>query len=298
MKKIFLTGASGFLGGHILRTSPNNTRILAQYQNHYIVSSSGTIDKIQMDFTTSSWQKVIDFEPDVIIHTAAMAKLEDCETNPSKARAVNDEATRQLVDLARQLGARFIYTSTDQIFDGYHGHYTESDLPNPLNVYGLTKYDPEPYILKTHDDAVVIRCALIYGMSLNGSSTFTEKMVNRLREGRPVNLFTDEFRSPILVTNLAEVIWELVNNDFHGAINVGGSQKVSRYEMGEIACAILGVPTKFLNPVRAAEIEFAAYRPVDCSFNTSFASGILTTPLLDCHEGLTRAFSMERVAVG
>lgn len=298
MKKIFLTGASGFLGGHILRTSPKNTQILAQYRSHYIISSSGAVKEIQMDFTASPWQEVIDFEPDVIIHTAAMAKLDDCETNPSKARAVNDEATRQLVDIAREVDARFIYTSTDQIFDGYHGHYTESDPPNPLNVYGLTKYDPEPYILKTHDNAVVIRCALIYGMSLNGTITFTEKMISNLREGRPVNLFTDEFRSPILVNNLAEVIWELVGNDFHGVINVGGSQKVSRYEMGEIACALMGVPASLLNPVRSSEIEFAAYRPVDCSFNTSFASGILSTPLLDCHEGLSRALSVESVEVG
>ncbi len=298
MKKIFLTGASGFLGEHILRISPKNTQILAHYRSHYIISSPGTVKEIQMDFTDSSWQEVIDFEPDVIIHTAAMAKLDDCEAQPFKARAVNDEATRQLVDIARQLGARFIYTSTDQIFDGYHGHYTESDLPNPLNVYGLTKYEPEPYILKTHDDAVVVRCALIYGMSLNGIRTFTENMIANLREGRPVNLFPDEFRSPILVNNLAEVIWELVDNDFHGVINVGGSQKVSRYEMGEIACAILGVPAKLLNPVRASEIEFAAYRPVDCSFNITFASGILRTPLLDCHEGLSKAFSMESVEVG
>ncbi|RMF57442.1 MAG: SDR family oxidoreductase [Calditrichaeota bacterium] len=292
MKKIFVTGGSGFLGLHILRIAPDDVQILAQYRRHPIKQFSSNVQQLQMDFFSPDWEAVREFHPDVIIHTAAMASLDECETHPDEANLVNDLTSRRLADLAQELNARFIYISTDQIYDGYFGYYTESDEPNPMNVYGKTKYESEKYILAHHENAVVARCALFYGTSLNGRPSFTEQMINSLKSRKPVKLFQDEFRSPILVDNLAEIVWELVFSDFHGIINIGGAQKVSRYEFGDIACSLLGYSHTLLKPVRASELTFKAPRPADCSFNISFARSILKTRILDCIEGLAKAYNV------
>ncbi len=290
MRRIMITGASGFLGRHLLNKMPDNAEVLAQFCHQDVKSLFPNAQHVQMDFTNTDWSAIRDFAPDAIIHTAAMANVNECENQPDAAIAMNDTATRQLTDVARGIGARLIYTSTDQIYDGKRGDYSEADIPSPSNVYGKTKVDSEVYMLEHHPSAVSVRCALIYGKAIEQAPTFTEDMIQRLKRGETVNLFTDEYRSPVLVDNLAEILWELSAHDYHGPLNIGGSDKLSRMEMGEVACDLLGLERERLNPTRAKGIKFAAARPADCSFDLDRANDVLTTPLLGFEEGMRQAF--------
>ncbi len=293
MQRVCITGASGFLGRHLLKQTPERTQILAQYHRHPIPLTAPGLEMIAVDLTSPDWKEVLDFHPRVIIHTAAMSLLDECEREPLLAEEINYNATVQLAEIARRCNARFIFLSTDQLFDGRKSLYGEEDPPTPLSVYGKTKAAAEKHLLAHLKNCVVARAALIYGKALHGKPTFTESMVNKLRNGQPVKLFMDEYRTPVLVQNLAEALWELAGNNFRGIIHLGGTQRLTRYEMGEILCRLFDYSTELLIPTRLAELDLPAPRPLDCSLDTSRAKRTLHTRLVDCEEGLRLAFGDE-----
>ncbi|MFQ5584532.1 MAG: SDR family oxidoreductase [Calditrichia bacterium] len=290
MKKVLITGASGFLGGYLLKQAPPETSILAQGHTHPVTVSASNIRKIQLDLTKADWQLLLDFHPDVIVYTAAMASLAGCQQNPGRARQVNLEATQKLVEIARKNEARFIFTSTDIVFDGEKGNYSEKDPANPINVYGKTKAAAENHILQMYNNAVVIRTSLLYGISLGGQPTFTQKAIERLQKGERVNAFTDEIRNPLPVGMLAQAIWELVEHDFTGLLHIGGSEKISRYNMALKICRYFGLPQALINPVSSEKSGGYVPRPKNCSLNISLAQNVLKTILVDFETGLSLAF--------
>lgn len=290
MKKIFITGSSGFLGRYVLNFSPRSEQVLAQYRKKPAGLRASHITQCQMDFSSTDLSPVADYRPDVIIHIAAQSSIDDCQLHPERAWQVNYHSTCKLVDLARELNARFIFTSSDVVFDGKRGNYKETDPPSPLNVYAETKVAAETYIRENLSNYVIVRPALIYGASLNGRPSFTEIMYKNLKAGKKVYLFTDQFRNPVLVNNLANAIWELAENDYVGILHVGGGEKVSRFQMGKIMCELFHLPETLLVPITTAEASQVAPRPKDCSLEISLAKKLLRTYLVNCRQGMSLAF--------
>jgi dTDP-4-dehydrorhamnose reductase len=288
-KKILITGASGFLGRYLLKLSPNEARFLAQYLTHPVNSTSENIQAIKSDLSQPSFDKLSKFRPDVIIHTAALSSIDTCELNPERAWSINFEATRGLVDVAKQNHARFIFISTDTVFDGKRGNYSEQDIPDPINVYARTKFESEQCVLNL-DNAVVVRAALFYGKSLNGTPSFTQLMLEKLKAGEKVTVFTDQYRTPLPVEQLAKAIWELVNLDYRGVIHVGGRERISRSEMGVKLCQQFKLPLDLLIQVPYHQADQAALRPLDCSLDITLAQNMLETSFPDFREGLRSAF--------
>jgi len=290
MKRIFITGSSGFLGRYLLNFAPRNVEILAQYRKQPVQKPSPHVQIVQIDFT--NWDPAIieDFRPQVIFHTAAEASIDKCDLHPEYSHQVNYEATARLAELAKKIGARFIFTSSDVIFDGKRGNYQEKDPPNPLNCYAQQKVAAENFIREHLENYVIVRPALIYGRSLNGRPSFTEVMFRNLKQDKPVYLFTDQYRTPVLVNNLAASFWQLAKNDFRGILHVGGNQKLSRYEMGEIMCRLFNFSTELLIPIESTDANQVAPRPRDCSLNISLAKKILSISLTDYQQGLSIAF--------
>ncbi len=290
MERVYITGASGFLGRYLLKYAPKKYRILGQYRQHPLRLTQGHVQVTRQDLAADEWAPLWQFSPQAIIHTAAQASIDACQLHPQEAWEVNYRVTCKLVDLAKRIGARFLFLSSDVIFDGQKGNYQEDDPPAPLNVYAETKVAAEKYILDHHPDAVVIRPALFYGQSLNGRPSFTEVIYKNLKSGKSVYLFTDQFRTPVLVNNLATALWELVASDYRGILHIGGSQKVSRYEMGLILCDVFNLPRNLIIPIPSDQANQAAPRPRDCSLNIERARSVLKTRLLDVKSGLNLAF--------
>ncbi len=289
-KTILITGSSGFLGRYLVKYAPGNFDLIAHYRTKGPNGYQKSIQYLPLDFVSGDFSFIEQIEPAVIIHTAAMSSPDACEINPEEAYRINVEAVKRLVDIARRRRSRFIFLSTDLVFDGMGGHYLENDVPAPLNVYGETKAAAERYILENLENSVVIRPSLFYGKSLNGRPSFTEIMLDNLRAGKKVFLYTDQFRTPILVNSLASAIWELVEHTFTGILHLGGSQRVSRYEMGQIICEMLQIDPALLIPVRSADNKTIATRPLDCSLDISLAGQILATLLPDCATGFSMSF--------
>lgn len=286
-----LTGSSGFLGRYLLKYSPSEgQKIFAHYRTEPPVHYGRNVEFVQLDFLEDDWRVLEAKRPELIIHTAAMAAIDECEVKPEISHHINFEATRRLADLAAQCHARFIFISSDVVFDGSKGQYREDDLPNPKGVYANSKLQAENYLLEHLPDVIVIRPSIFYGLTLNGRPSFTQTMLRNLHQGKQVFLFTDQYRSPLLVNNLAESIWEIADLDFKGVLHLGGPERMSRMEMGELLCDMFKLDRSLLVPIQSAQANLIAPRPLDCSLNSSRARQLLKTELVDCRTGFSIAF--------
>ncbi|MBN2354982.1 SDR family oxidoreductase [candidate division KSB1 bacterium] len=286
MKKILITGASGFLGGHIWSLSRAQTITLGLYHQH--VHADADLEPLNLTQERAVKKCLMRFEPDVIIHTAAHSNLDACEKNPQEAFAVNVEATHHLLYHSRKIGSRFIFLSTDMVFDGERGHYRETDPVSPLSVYGRNKTAAEKLVAETAENYVIVRAALIYGRRKLGGSSFSQWIENRLRHHQTVPLYVDQFRTPILVDNLAELLLELVDHPFIGILHCAGSNRIDRFTFGQQLCKIAGYDASLLQPASMMADHPPAPRPKDVSLCTNLAAGLLRTPLLSTEEGLQR----------
>jgi dTDP-4-dehydrorhamnose reductase len=290
MPKILITGSSGFLGTYLLRYAPVQYKLIAQYRNNLPKVPSKTIEYLNLDLTSQNWNVLEKMHPDVIIHTAAMASIDQCESQQEEARAINFTSTLRLAGIAAAKNVRLIFLSSDVIFDGRKGQYSESDQPLPLNVYARTKVDAEKEILKRHKNTVVVRPGIFYGQALNTHPSYTEIMLNNLHDGKQVYAFSDQYRTPIYVKDLANALWELVDHSHCGILHIGGPQKLSRLELGTILCEVFSLDENLLVSILSSEARLAAPRPLDCSLDSSLAASILKTEITDCRTGLQWAY--------
>jgi dTDP-4-dehydrorhamnose reductase len=255
---MLLTGAGGLIGSHLQRK-------LESIGGFEIFSTrSAPPRQIVLDLETpgSAAGLVGDLRPDCIVHAAAWSAIADCEQNPVAARRINTDATLELAEAARRLGARFIFFSTDQVFDGEGAPYAGTSPVRPLHVYGHTKADAESGLLKI-GDVVILRPSLVYGRSPGGDRSPDEVVVAAARGGDTLRLFTDEVRSPVSAGFLADAVVSLLQLDFAGILHLGGRDVITRYDYGLRVCESFGLDPGFIEAVRASDLGLDPPRPRD-----------------------------------
>ncbi len=290
MKKLLITGGSGFVGGHVVNLAAGKWEVHATYHDAPFTFPgvhTFPLDLADESETENTFGKI---GPDVVIHTAARSNMDLSQTDPDRTFAINEKATRVIARLSRNMGFRLVFTSTDMVFDGEKGRYRENDVANPISVYGEAKWKAEEAIRDTAENYAIARVALVYGTPVTGSNSFSEKIMEKLRQGMEVPLFTDQIRSPILVETLAEALLELAESDYRGAIHLGGEDRVDRYTFGLFLCDIAGLSRFMLKPVVMSDMTQTAPRPRDTSFDISLAKKILKTRFLGYREGLMKAY--------
>jgi dTDP-4-dehydrorhamnose reductase len=285
-KRILITGGTGFFGGHLLLQSPAAWEVYATFRSR--IYDIPNVTWIKMDLSNekqmeAGMKKIL---PNAVIHAAALSNIDECERSRREAFAVNTESSVFMAELCRITGAKMVFVSSDMVFDGGKGLYGESDPVHPMNYYGETKCLAEEGVRQNCADSVCARAALIYGTPAFGGTSFSHQMMQRLQSRQEVSLFTDQFRSPILVQNLAHALLELAGLSFTGVLHLGGSERIDRYRFGLILAELKGYPKSLLKPIRMENILSTAPRPRDVSFDVSRAEHILKTKLLSCREGL------------
>jgi len=288
MKKILITGGSGFVGGHLAEQANNNYEVHALFNNNPIQIKNIYTHQFDLYRTSQIDGLLNHICPDVIIHTAAVANPDWCEDDPDAAIQLNIKATEGLAKWAENNGTRFIFTSTDMVFDGARGNYKESDPPNPISFYSNTKVTAEEFIANNNSNYVIARVALVYGIGITSHNSFFEKMIEKLKKAEAITLFYDQYRSPILVDNLVEALLELTENDFVGIIHLGGSERISRWQFGVKACEMLQLPCQNISKGSMFDFAATAFRPRDISLVNDLAKQVLKVKLLNCDEGLER----------
>jgi dTDP-4-dehydrorhamnose reductase len=242
-KKVLLTGSSGILGRNICPHLRGRFDLLAGYHN---LRPSADINSEFLDITDrrSVFDIIDGFVPDVVIHLAGK-NLKFCEENPGIARSVNYNGTKNLVDACTRKAVKFVFLSSDYVFDGLRGNYRENDPVNPASVYGRTKALSEAYIRKKCARYAIIRTSGIYGPG----ATFYDMVIKSLISNTSLEPFTDTYFTPTYVGDLSWVLCHQVKmSKVKGTFHVAGTSVVSRYEMAFMMAVILDADTKILKP--------------------------------------------------
>jgi dTDP-4-dehydrorhamnose reductase len=219
----WVTGALGLIGNYLVHSSPPHA---AGWRVRPLI-------RAELDLTDV--QKVRQLfrqeQPTAVFHCAALSRSPDCEKDPARARKLNVEVTQHLSELASDIP--FIFFSSDLVFDGRAGNYTETSPVNPLSVYAETKVAAEQIIL-ANPLHIVIRTSLNGGTSPSGDRGFNEQLRNAWKSGQTLRLFTDEFRCPIHAEVTARAAWELLAKNQPGLYHIAGSQRLSRWDIGQL----------------------------------------------------------------
>ncbi len=277
--KILLTGASGLLGQKILdKLTKRRDRVVAIYNRNPINIYSSNIIGIRMDISNTIVLEdlIMKTKPDIIVHTAALTNVDECETNKEKAWKINVEATRSIVRAARVVKSYIVYVSTDYVFDGEKGLYKEKDLVNPINYYGLTKLLGEELVRSSDLLYTIVRPSAIYGLG-GSKKSFAEYVIEKLLRNEEVYAVIDQYVSPTLNTLLAEAIVEIMDLRPMGILHVAG-ERMNRYEFAIKIAEAFNLPKEKIRRASMKDMKhWKARRPRDSSLDVSKARKLLNT---------------------
>jgi len=282
MKKLLVTGASGFLGWNICNIAKKEWDISGTVCSHPVKIDGVNI--IKSDLTDSGGLRKLfsEVRPDAVLHTAAAADPNYCQTHKNESHKINVDASLQIAALCADLKIPCVFTSTDLVFDGLKAPYREEDPVSPVNIYGEQKALAEEGMLKIYPDAAICRMVLMFGIPCPASESFIQPMIKAMREGREIRLFTDEFRNPVSARTAVDGLFTALKK-VRGIIHLGGRERVSRYDFGRLLAEISGHADARLTPCLQKDVRMAAQRPPDVTLECSkaTASGFNPLPLKD-----------------
>ncbi len=295
-KRLMVTGGSGFVAGSVIQQAGDEWEVHAlsgkdaPTQRHDLVwHKLDLLDDRQLR------RVFAEAKPDVVVHAAAIADIDFCESHKEVAVQVNVEVTRRLAHLCRGAGVRMVHLSTDTVFDGEKGNYSETDAPGPVNYYAETKVAAEAIVSEMAGSRVIARLALVMGLPMLGAgNSFLPRLIAALERGDGVGMSTEEIRTPIDVVTLGRALLELAGNDVQGYIHLAGNDVLTRFAMAQRIAARLGYPTNLIVAKDAGATPGRAPRPRDVSLNNAKARSTLKTPMRGLDEGLELVLAAKR----
>ena len=259
MKKVLVVGSSGLLGSRIIEIGRNGYEMFGTYSKHNTMAeNSYHLDSLVREqvFTV-----IKEMNPDFVIDTHAITNLDYCEIHKEEAWEVNVEGAKNIAEASESVGAKYVFLSTDNVFDGTKETYVEMDKTHPLNQYGKTKVAVEEMLENSGVDFVVIRTAVLYGIGGIGKPSFATWLISKLRNGEEVKVVTDQESNPTFVDSLAELVLSLCEKDEKGIFHVAGKDCLSRYEFSLQIAESFGFDKDMIVPVSSSELGQMAKRP-------------------------------------
>jgi len=276
-----VTGATGFLGANLGQFLDGRAHRIGAARTD---NPSPQFDQMLANDLADPHalaREINRLRPDVVVHTAALADHARCETEPDLATLINADVPRVLAKAAAEVGARFIHISTDAVFDGAAGPYTETDAQHPFSVYGQTKLEGEEGVLE-NPNAIVVRTNF-FGWSPSGHRSILEFFVSSLSNGQQVKGFTDFTVTSIYVQHLCDALWRLAHTDATGILHVAASDAHSKYDFGVGVAQEFALDVSLITPT---ESDIVPSRRRNIALDVSRASVILGAPLPSQRDGL------------
>lgn len=285
--KLLITGASGLYGSKLAQLAVEKGHVVysCDVQELPVCGNFVKFDVSNKGLVDEAFRRV---KPDVVVHAASLTDVDKCELNQGLAWKINVEGTQNIVEAAKREATFLIYISTDYVFNGEKGYYKEDDTPNPINYYGLTKLKSEETV-KTQTEYFIARPSVIYGSTpAAGKVNFALWLIETLKKGEKVKIVTDQWNTPTLNTNIAEMTIEVIERRLTGIYHLCGASRVSRFEFAQQIAGAFGLDDGLIEAVSSSDFKWPAKRPVDSSLDTSKAQSILSNKPLKMDEALER----------
>jgi len=296
--KILITGSNGLLGQHLVKMLIEHTayEVVATGKGNCRLPFKPTAlyNYYPLDITDGvAVQTFIKLhKPDVVVHAAAMTQPDPCELNPIDCWEVNVTATRFLIDAAEEVKAFFIFLSTDFVFDGLNGPYTETDIPGPVNYYGNSKLAAEKSVMESSLlQWAIVRTVLVYGNILVGNrSNVISWVKENLEQEKPIKVVGDQWRTPTYVEDLAKGILLVIQKKATGIYHISGEEGLSPYDMAVATADYLHLDKSLMTKVDASIFTQPAPRPLKTGFIIEKAKKILEYQPLTFKEALKKMY--------
>lgn len=269
--KILVTGSNGLLGQKLvyaLRKRDDVNLIACARGTNRIIEKTGYIfESLDLDDEEHVHKIINQYQPDCIIHTAAVTNVDACELNPVECRLHNIDTVQHLLAACNNANTHFIYISTDFVFDGKNGPYVETDEVHPLSEYARSKVEAEQLVMKSGLPWSILRTMIIYGVV---DDTQRSNVVlwtkSSLEQGKDINVINDQFRGPTLAEDLAEACIQAAIRKATGIYHVSGKETLSILEIVYTVADFFKLDRKHIHPISTASLNQPALRPLRTGF--------------------------------
>lgn len=290
MAKVLLTGANGLLGQAVISifSRESDFDVIATSVEPELYVEAGNYRYEQLDVTVKESVKkaVKKHNPDVIVNCAAFTDVDKCETERELCWKLNVDAVKNLIISSRISDSKVIHISTDYIFDGKNGPYTEDSTPNPVSFYGRSKLASENALTTSGIDYVILRTIVLYGIGNKVKSNFALWLINNLSMNKPVNIVTDQIGNTTVSDDLAYGILKCAEQDAYGIYNIAGKDIISRLDFTYNLCDIFGFDKSLVTSILTSDLNQPAPRPLKSGLITLKAETELGFKPMDSKEGL------------
>ena len=269
MKKILITGASGQLGKTLKTLFSSKYYIIPTSKNYYTYQKNYFLDITNpiliRDIVSAT-------SPDIIINLAALTNVDLCEKKPDLAFSVNFTGLQNIVEI---FNGPIIQLSTDYVFDGKTGQYSENSSVNPINVYGRTKLEAENFLKENSKDSLIIRTNVLYDYMSESPASFLNWVVKSLQDDKKINVVDDQWNNPTWTNSIAVAIDKAIEFELNGLIHWGDNDYISRFDFAIKIAETFQLKKNLINPIKTAELNQIAVRPLKGGLNVDRAKSIL-----------------------
>jgi dTDP-4-dehydrorhamnose reductase len=279
MKKLLISGASGFLGWHLCQKAKPDWDVYGTYASRRLDIDGVNLIKLNLTDFHALKQLFEQLQPAAVIHTAAHAKPNFCQKYPRESFEINVTASLNLAGLCSDFDIPCVFTSTDLVFDGLNPPYRESDRVSPISYYGEQKMLAESGMLARHPQTAICRMPLMFGVASPTAESFLQPFIKTLREGKELSLFIDEIRTPVSASTAANGLLLALEKKIAGILHLGGKERISRYDFGCLMAEVLQLPQNLLTLCQQKDVPMSAPRSPDVSLDSSKAFSLGYQPL-------------------
>ncbi|NEP47290.1 MAG: NAD(P)-dependent oxidoreductase [Okeania sp. SIO2H7] len=276
--KLLITGCSGFLGWNLSQIAREKWQVYGTYFSNSVEIPGVKTIKVDLRDIGETKQLFQELRPDAVIHTAAQSSPNFCQTHPEESYQINVVVSENIAAICADYNVPCVFTSTDLVFNGLNPPYKETDPVSPVSYYGEQKVLAEVGMLERYPKTAICRMPLMFGIASPSSHSFIQPFIKSLREGKELNLFVDEYRTPVSGTTAARGLL-LALEKVEGYLHLGGKEHLSRYDFGCLMAEILQLPKDLLKPCLQEDVKMAAPRPKDLFLDSSKAFNLGYQPL-------------------
>ena len=286
--KVMVFGANGLVGQKLIKEMNSSYEIIAVGNGIKTFICEQKIEYHQADITDSAKVNELlrKIHPGVVVNAAAYTDVDGCEANKEKCWKVNVEGVENIARVARLINTKLIHISTDYVFDGKNGPYSEEYKPSPTTYYGKAKLASENVVVGSKVRYAIIRTNVVYGKAYPAKASFVRWVSDELSAGRQINVVNDQFNNPTFANDLAACILRIIQLDAEGLYNYAGADYVNRFEFAEKIAEKFGYSTKLIFPVKTKDLGQLARRPLNGGLKTEKARDGLGLKILGIDHGL------------